>query len=77
MQCNPMQSNAIQSSAMQYNNNNKSNNNNNFILCMQELDSLPRKIAGTLVVAGQELHIYLKTKKLNYYKALQIATYNK
>ena len=29
-------------------------NNNNFILYMQELDSLPRKVAGKLVVAGQD-----------------------
>ena len=35
---------------VQYNN----NNNNNFILCMQELDSLPPQIAGKLVVAGQD-----------------------
>ena len=50
-------------------------NNNNFILCMQykELDSLPRKIAGKLVVAGQDKYmnkIYWKTKTLNYYKSL-------
>ena len=31
-------------------------NNNNFIICIEykKLDSLPRKIAGKLVVAGQD-----------------------
>ena len=33
------------------------NNNNNFILCMQEFDSLPRKVAGKLVGAGQDKYM--------------------
>ena len=45
---------------------------------MQELNSLPRKIAGKLVVAGQDKYIriayQLKTKTLNYNKALQVTT---
>ena len=53
--------------------------NNNFILCMQELDSLPHKIAGKLVVSGLVKYmnsISTKTKILNYYKALQVANLN-
>ena len=50
------------------------NNNNNFILFfLQELDSLPRKIAGKLVVAGQDKYMNNISTK-NYYKALQVAT---
>ena len=47
--------------------NNSNNNNNNFILCKQELDSLP-------VLAGQDNYMNNITITLNYYKALQIAT---
>ena len=39
-----------------YKHKHNNNNNNNFIICIEykTLDSLPRKIAGKLVVTGQD-----------------------
>ena len=52
---------------MRYNN----DNNNNFILCMPELDSLPRKIAGKPVVVGQDRYMNNISTKNKNLKLLQ------
>ena len=53
------------------------NNNNHFVLCMQELDSMPHKIAGKLVVAGKDKSMNNISNKNNNLKLLQsLAGYN-
>ena len=56
--------------ALCYSCENNNSNKNNFILCKQELDSLP-------VLAGQDIYTNNITITLNYQKALQIATLKK
>ena len=56
--------------ALCYSCENNNSNKNNFILCTQELDSLP-------VLAGQDSYTNNITITLNYYKALQIATFKR
>ena len=48
-----------------------------YLYAVQKLDSLPRKIAGKVVVAEQDKYMNsmsTKNKNLNYYKALRVAT---